>query len=105
MQQNNKPDDNLQTPLEQGEGGARPTNNQQGDYENYDNAPAQPPQQHPQGPLEKYKKYIVAGLSSLLVLVVLWWLLGSGNGVVVAGKGHDEKPPTTPNLAPPAGKP
>ncbi|MDI9314108.1 MAG: efflux RND transporter periplasmic adaptor subunit [Hydrotalea sp.] len=42
-------------------------------------------------PVHPWQKFLVPGLSAVLVLFVLWWLLGSGNGIIISGKGHDEK--------------
>ncbi len=64
-------------------------------YEDYGDDPygQQPP------PANPMQKYIVAGASILLAGFVLWWLLGAGNGVVVAGSEHDEKNAKTPDIA------
>ena len=44
------------------------------------------------------KKWVI-GISVVGVLLVAWWLLGKGNGIVVAGKGHDEKMAVRPEKA------
>ncbi|MGI9461026.1 MAG: efflux RND transporter periplasmic adaptor subunit [Alphaproteobacteria bacterium] len=59
-------------------------NDEYGYDDGYDNGGYPPPK----NPMQKY---IIIGISLVIVALVGWWLLGAGHGVVVAGKKHDEK--------------